>query len=685
MFGKKMTAVLSAAVMLCSAAALPPVRASAEAEVVSYMLEYGYDRSNAIEKELDIYFLEDGIKALGYSVPSNLPTQAVIPEWDDCTWSTSGLFYLDRESFKNGVIVPGERATKRVFKAIRDSSDYTLESFYGVTEDRQLIHYKVRLHNYAFALREQAVKQWIKDNITAGMTTKEKVEAVLRKTTYGAYDGGVDVVLGTSSGDCIDYSIDAMYYFNGLGIPARMRYDGYRLWGGEIVNIPNHHNLWVMIDGDLYEAEPTPSGGKTEEGYLSNLTSNLIKVSGNTSWMMTDGQCVYYKQSDGTLAIVDLIEFNGKFPEKWTVPASTVIEGKEYKVTKFVFNGYTATTYYDTPDIREIVLPKGVSLQEKELRIIGDGCFENLSRVTLNEDIHTLDGIDADVVVDASMTSIDTYTDASEQQISIYKFMLGGSTVYAGSVSDEVKAAHDADVSNHNYWTLIDMSDPTAHDLTIKISGTDNGSLTLRNGKCGIKPFSSENGSYYFPKLPQGTYTATYKNEYGEEKEIPVTVSGKDQVFSITPSMLYSLKAEIDSYYYIDTDTQKAGVITDKKGNAYKTEYASYRTLKADGLPDGTYELFLKLPGYPASSATVTVKEGRPAKDPYTFRLFRYGDVNSDDSVSMKDLTLLQRRINGWDVEVNSTASDINSDGSLTMKDLVYLQKLINGAELELA
>lgn len=54
------------------------------------------------------------------------------------------------------------------------------------------------------------------------------------------------------------------------------------------------------------------------------------------------------------------------------------------------------------------------------------------------------------------------------------------------------------------------------------------------------------------------------------------------------------------------------------------------------------------------------------------------GDIDGSGSLTMKDLTTLQRYINGWNVTVVDAALDVNGDGDVNMRDLTTLQKLIN-------
>ena len=54
------------------------------------------------------------------------------------------------------------------------------------------------------------------------------------------------------------------------------------------------------------------------------------------------------------------------------------------------------------------------------------------------------------------------------------------------------------------------------------------------------------------------------------------------------------------------------------------------------------------------------------------------GDVNGDGEVGMKDITDLQRYINGWDVKICEENADFNEDGEIDMKDLADIQRAVN-------
>jgi len=54
------------------------------------------------------------------------------------------------------------------------------------------------------------------------------------------------------------------------------------------------------------------------------------------------------------------------------------------------------------------------------------------------------------------------------------------------------------------------------------------------------------------------------------------------------------------------------------------------------------------------------------------------GDVNADGSLNNRDLALLQKYLNDWDVTINEVGADLNGDGSINNRDLAALQRLLN-------
>ena len=60
------------------------------------------------------------------------------------------------------------------------------------------------------------------------------------------------------------------------------------------------------------------------------------------------------------------------------------------------------------------------------------------------------------------------------------------------------------------------------------------------------------------------------------------------------------------------------------------------------------------------------------------------GDTDGDGKVNVRDLGLLQQHLNGWDVDIHTSACDVNGDGKANVRDLGLLQQHLNGWDVEL-
>ena len=69
-----------------------------------------------------------------------------------------------------------------------------------------------------------------------------------------------------------------------------------------------------------------------------------------------------------------------------------------------------------------------------------------------------------------------------------------------------------------------------------------------------------------------------------------------------------------------------------------------------------------------------------------TINIIEYipGDVNDDDEVNNKDLGVLRRWLNDWDVTIDELAADVNRDGEVNNKDLGILRRYLNDWDVEL-
>ena len=61
---------------------------------------------------------------------------------------------------------------------------------------------------------------------------------------------------------------------------------------------------------------------------------------------------------------------------------------------------------------------------------------------------------------------------------------------------------------------------------------------------------------------------------------------------------------------------------------------------------------------------------------------FVYGDLNEDGAIDNKDLSLIQRYLNNWEVTIRLEAADVNADGLVNNLDYALLQRYLNGWEV---
>ena len=60
-----------------------------------------------------------------------------------------------------------------------------------------------------------------------------------------------------------------------------------------------------------------------------------------------------------------------------------------------------------------------------------------------------------------------------------------------------------------------------------------------------------------------------------------------------------------------------------------------------------------------------------------------YGDLNGDGKVNIRDLGLLQQKLNGWNITIVETAADLNGDQKINIRDLGLLQQHLNGWNIQ--
>ena len=61
-----------------------------------------------------------------------------------------------------------------------------------------------------------------------------------------------------------------------------------------------------------------------------------------------------------------------------------------------------------------------------------------------------------------------------------------------------------------------------------------------------------------------------------------------------------------------------------------------------------------------------------------------YGDFSGDGRVNVRDYVMLQRYLNGWEIDLLFECADLNNDGKVNVRDLGLLQQYLNGWDVTL-
>lgn len=212
-----------------------------------------------------------------------------------------------------------------------------------------------------------------------------------------------------------------------------------------------------------------------------------------------------------------------------------------------------------------------------------------------------------------------------------------------------------------------------------------------------------------------GGNTATYQVRVMEGDKLPTIVMDSAKVYKFQETFTVALRLEnnpgivsmmIDINY--DTDVLELIKIegADFAGTAFgplnKTPIAVnwFDTLNPNNETDGTIALLTFKIKENVDECLSTISVSYDQENVYDFdfenvpfntangiidiRNHIPGDLNGDGIVNNKDLGLLQRKINRWNVDIIEAAADVNADGVINNKDLGLVQRKINRWDIEL-
>ena len=143
---------------------------------------------------------------------------------------------------------------------------------------------------------------------------------------------------------------------------------------------------------------------------------------------------------------------------------------------------------------------------------------------------------------------------------------------------------------------------------------------------------------------------------------------------------------EIPSNCFNDCRKMRSVVIPDGVVTIDEGAFSSCAELKTVSVPDSVTTIHDWAFSNPAEGMSIICSKGSTA---YNFAKknslgvaltgsAERGDVNGDGVINMKDLTTLQRKVNGWDEDVLFKGADADASYEINMKDITTLQIMIN-------
>ena len=267
----------------------------------------------------------------------------------------------------------------------------------------------------------------------------------------------------------------------------------------------------------------------------------------------------------------------------------------------------------------------------------------------------------------------------SEPRTSTGGVTIQSSIWYKGaSINGEKMSATEKFVEGQKYTLYVLFDTDSDHKFASGLTGTVNGNTATTAGFAG-----SVFMIYTFTALPDNTLPQV--NITVKEPRAGAVISDNCGVLSVTPSDMgvnvYNNSSAKNKVSWTDPPYMIQTGVT--KFTAGKTYTLNFKLAQSYSLSEGA-------PKYELSEKTVVKVNGKTAEYAgrngiyYTYKLkFTVpeglkGDVDGNGVINMKDLTTLQRYVNGWDVTINEANADLDDSGSINMKDVAALQKMIN-------
>ena len=332
---------------------------------------------------------------------------------------------------------------------------------------------------------------------------------------------------------------------------------------------------------------------------------------------------------------------------------------------------------------------------------------------------------DSDYTVSATRLKVGTnVVSASVEETTIYKFKPTKVGCYRVTV-DQPDAVFDFWYGSSQYVSMPSdtMADgavivtctAVGQTLLIGLSGVESATITIAEEPGYVAPpqvvyttYENQHRVSWWFSLPNETLTAV---DITKPQTLVADSKGIYHLGTVDGPIVYvNMRASVQTdlyklFYPDDVEGEEwppianmRGRYAERNGKIYSYEFVDAMAEYADALDrNGYYYLTVDLANYmqyfghdqgwyePNYSPFEPIRQGAFIEESawlvntyYVAPDVTLGDVNGDGKLNNRDLALLQKFLNEWDVTVDEAAADLNGDGKYNNRDLKELQKILN-------
>ena len=306
--------------------------------------------------------------------------------------------------------------------------------------------------------------------------------------------------------------------------------------------------------------------------------------------------------------------------------------------------------------------------------------------------------VDTTTIFKFKPTAVGNYEVTVDDPAAILNFWYGSAQYVSMPAADAVDGAVTVTCTS------------VGQSLLVGLAGVDSATITIRAVEGYVPPVKVTYATYRNRHTPSRSFRMTNETLTAVDITKTQTVVADDRgIYHLGnangPVLYVNLRASrfTDLYklfYPDDVEGEEWPPIDVMRGRYSETkgyDFVSAMVDYADALDEGYYYLTVDIAKYlqcygtdqgwfvPRYSPFEEIQQGAFIEESawlvnayYVAPDVTPGDLNGDSTLNNRDLALLQKFLNEWEVTVVEAAADVNGDGQANNRDLGALQKILN-------